>query len=393
MVTLNTADNALKNIYLGVVANELNTTTNPLYNQIASSTADVWGKNILKLAPYGINGGIGAGTEDGSLPIAAENQYATLTSSLKNLYGRIEISDKAIRASATDAGAFVNLLNAEMEGLLNASRFNLARMLYGDGTGLVARVTAAVVGTQLITVDSVRNLVEGMVVDFYKDGVPSTELTNVRIVSINRSAKQIKVSGIFTSDVSTNANKFAVYVQGSKGNELTGLGAIFDATRTSLYGITKADFGWMKPYSKAKGSGESFDDELLQTAIDEVNRTYDSVIDFMVCDNATRRAYQSYLSANRVNVDYMELKGGHTAISFAGIPLVSDKFAPAGTMYMLATKDFCLHQLCDWQWLEGEDGSILKQKAGYPTYTATLVKYADLICSKPGGQVALTNLV
>ena len=35
---------------------------------------------------------------------------------LKKLYGTIEISDKAIRASRTSAGAFVNLLNAEMEG-------------------------------------------------------------------------------------------------------------------------------------------------------------------------------------------------------------------------------------------------------------------------------------
>ena len=32
--------------------------------------------------------------------------------------GGIEISDKAVRASAVSAGAFVNLLNAEMEGLV-----------------------------------------------------------------------------------------------------------------------------------------------------------------------------------------------------------------------------------------------------------------------------------
>ena len=61
-------------------------------------------------------------------------------------------------------------------------------------------------------------------------------------------------------------------------------------------------------------------------------------------------------------------------------------------MYLLNTSEFALHQLCDWQWLAGEDGRILKQNAGAPTYSATLVKYADLICNKPAGQAKLTGI-
>ena len=60
---------------------------------------------------------------------------------------------------------------------------------------------------------------------------------------------------------------------------------------------------------------------------------------------------------------------------------------------MLNTKEFNLHQLCDWKWLEGEGGRIIKQEVGTPTYTATLVKYADLICNKPNGQACLTGIV
>ena len=68
MVTLQTAENALKNVYLGVVANQLNTNANPLLARIKHSSKDVWGKEIRKLAPFGINGGVGAGSEDGALP-------------------------------------------------------------------------------------------------------------------------------------------------------------------------------------------------------------------------------------------------------------------------------------------------------------------------------------
>ena len=75
MVTLTTAENALKSVYLNAISNQLNVEANPLLSKIKHSSADVWGKEIRKMAPVGINGGIGAGTEDGALPSALGNQY------------------------------------------------------------------------------------------------------------------------------------------------------------------------------------------------------------------------------------------------------------------------------------------------------------------------------
>lgn len=43
------------------------------------------------------------------------------------------------------------------------------------------------------------------------------------------------------------------------------------------------------------------------------------------------------------------------------------------------------------RWLEDEDGRILKQIRGKAAYSATLVKYAELICRKPCGQAMLYN--
>ena len=89
----------------------------------------------------------------------------------------------------------------------------------------------------------------------------------------------------------------------------------------------------------------------------------------------------------------MECAGGFKAVSFNGIPVIADRFCPEGTMYLLNTDDFKVHQLCDWKWLEGEDGKILKQVPGKPVYTATLVKYAELMCEKPNGQGMLTEII
>ena len=141
-VTLTNADKALKTLYLDVVASQLNTEINPFLSAVKQSTDDVWGKEVRKLAIYGVNGGIGAGTEDGDLPDATGNNYEQFVLTLKNLYGTIEISDKAIRASENNSGAFVSLLNAEMEGLLKASSFNFGRMLFGDGSGELAKIVS-----------------------------------------------------------------------------------------------------------------------------------------------------------------------------------------------------------------------------------------------------------
>lgn len=384
MVTIQNAENALKTLYLGVLAEQLNIGVNPLLAKISQTTADVWGKEIVKLAPFGVNGGVGAGTESGNLPNCAGNNYAQFKLTLKNFFGNIEISDKAIRASSSSEGAFVNLLNSEMDGLLKSSKFNFGRMLYGDGSGLLATTvenTSADVKT--LTVDSVKNFMEGMVVDVYDSSdVLVSAMTGVRILSIDRTNKQIKLSA---GGATALGKDYKIYVQGSKGNELTGLEAIFGSG--NLYGLSRSDYSFLNPYSKKVEGGVSTSE--IQAAIDYIEEMAGGTIDFIVSSYDVRRRYIDYLALNRTNLDYMNLDGGYKAISYSGIPFVADRFVDNDTMYLLNTSDFKLHQLCDWRWIEGEGGTVLHQVANKAVYTATLVKYCDLLCERPMGQAKI----
>lgn len=386
MVTLQTAENALKTVYLGVVANQLNDNANPLLARIKKTSKDVWGKEIRKLAPYGINGGVGAGSEDGELPTASGNGYVQFVADLKNLYGKIDISDKAVRASANNIGAFVNLLSDEMEGLVKASSFNLGRMLYGDGTGALATVSSHDVIYKEITCDKVNNLIEGMLIDVFNENV-QINANPLKIVYVDRVKKKIKYTG---KDIITINKGYKIYVQGSKDSEITGLGKIFDTTATSIYGVSKTDYPWLSPYVNT--TSKEISDIVIQEVIDFLEDNSDSKINFITCSSKVRRAYQEYLGAYRRNIEIASLDGGYKTITHNGIPVVADRFVDDDTMYLLNTDDFVLHQLCDWKWLEGENGQILRQNPGYPTYSATLVKYAELICDKPCGQAKISGI-
>ena len=384
MVTLQTAESALKNVYLGVVANQLNVNANPLLAKIKHSSKDVWGKEVRKLAPYGINGGVGAGSEEGALPTSSGNGYVQFVAELKNLYGKIDISDKAVRASANNIGAFVNLLSDEMEGLVKASSFNLGRMLYGDGTGLLA--TASAQSEKTITCDKVNNLIEGMLVDVY-NGATKVNTAPLKVTYVDRVNKKFTYE---SSESLTITSGYKFYVQGSKDFEISGLGKIFDSTQTSIYGVSKTEYPWLNPYTST--TSQEISDLLIQQAIDFLDMNVDSQINFITCSSQVRRAYQEYLGAYRRNIDITELEGGYKTITHNGIPVVADRFVDDDTMYLLNTNDFTIHELCDWKWLEGEDGRILKQNQGYPTYSATLVKYAELICDKPCGQAKISGI-
>ena len=379
MITLTGAENALKSIYLGTVTNLLNTKVNPLLARIEQTTTDVYGNEIRTAAKIGINGGVSAGDEDGYLPSSSGNDYIQFVTTLKNIYGQISISDKAIRASRDGRGAFTDLLNAELEGLLEAAKFNLGRMLYGDGSGFLTSIMTKV--DDKYVVESTNNLIEGMLVDVYSV-TAGRDTAATKITYIDRVNNHIK----FSVDPTVNG---LLYMQGSKGKEITGLKSVFNVD-APLYGVNRALNPALKPY--VKNSVGQLDEIVMQEAIDSVEMNANSKIDFIGVSADTKYAFQEYMAQYKRNIDMMEIEGGYRSMSFNGIPLVYDRFIESGTMYLLDTSAIKLHQLCDWRFLETENGNILRQAQDKPVYTATLVKYCDLICSKPNGQAKLSGI-
>lgn len=293
MISLTQANNALKDVYLDVIANQINCNTDVLLGKIKQTSSDVWGKEIIK--NVWING-----------------KMLTLKEELKNFYVSMEISDKAIRCSQNSTGAFVNLLNDEVEYMIKEAQNRLRNSFYTEDTK--------------------------------PDYLP----------------EDFKYQPM----------------------EITGLKKIFDTKRKTLYGLSRKENPEMNPVIKTI---DKFDPIKIQEIIDNNN----DEVNVIVCSAKIKRDYMQYMSEQRQNIEVIECDGGFKCLQFNNSLLMVQAKIPDNEIYLLNTEDFKLHQLCDWEWLESESGSILIPSATTPTYSATLVKYADYICEKPYKQIKI----
>lgn len=382
MLNATNADKVLRSVYLDVIAEQIDTTATPFLNMIAKGSEDIYGKEVVCPARFGINGGIGCGADDADLPTASSPQYLALKAPVVNVFGNIELSDKVLRASQNSVGSFINLLNGEMEGLVAAAKFNFARMLFQDGSGKLATITGTASTTTLLTVDSVKNVIEGMVVDVIKSG--SVASAGHRIVAVDRTNKTIKVDKAVSDKTAGNI----LVLQGSYNAELYGLPYLYQTVseNPTIYGNSRSVVSYMLPATKTVGEVTS---DSIQETLDGIEEKSGGKIDLLLASYDMRRKYLAALQSSRTNVDYMNLDGGFKTISYNGIPIYADRFVEDNTIHFVNTEDFKLQQLGDWSWIEGEGGRILRQLDNKAAYGATLVKYANLICVRPVGQAKM----
>ena len=379
MITIENADKALKTYYLDAVTAQLDAVS-PFYAAVEKNSAAVYGKEVKLAVVRNDNNRVVAGTEDGDLPVAGKNRYVTLTSTLKNIYGTIEISDKAMRASKNSEGAFVDLVNAEMEGLVTSAKANFSRMLYGDGNGYIGLIIKT--EDSKLYVDNIGRIYEGMAVDIRSNTMVVEGGENVTVASVDYANGCITLSQTVSG---TLVGKF-VYIHGAYGNEITGFKALFGTD--DIYGLSREGEGYLTP---STFNVTSITEAEIAEKISFLEQYYNRRPIMILCSYTTRAAIAAALAESRMQVNTTVLQGGYSAVLFDGIPVVADRYCEDDNIYLLNTDDFCIAQLCDWSWLEDEDGKILKQVPGKAAYSATLVKYAELICKKPCGQGIITG--
>lgn len=406
MITMTTASKVLKTKYGPLLSNQLNDNTSPFYQKVErTGKYAVGGNEFVMASPIGINGGIGAIGETDALPTAGYQAYENLKTKPKSLAGVFRISDLAWKSAQNNEDAFIRLFTSEARSLEKGTKWDMNRQMWGDGSGVMAKLAALGVAGDTFTVsEGIQNLIEGQIIDVYDysgaAGALAKKVDKGRIVAVTNKpggTLSIKVKTITGGEVSVTLVAGGggelpyITMQGSSSKEITGLKALHDSGITTLYGLAKADNPWLVPYSV--DAENAISDSKIQNVINYAEDYFGCKLDMFQSGAGAYTAYYAYLEATKRNINTMNLAGGFSAIAFGDKPIVRDRFAPSGDMQGLETAKWHFHQLGEWDWMDGYagDGNILQQVPNYPYYQATLIKHCDLMCEHPGGQVKLTK--
>ena len=399
--TLKTIEKALKDNYLPAWRNGLTTEPTPLLSKIKKVA--LTSNKIIASAPQGLSGGFGFGAEGHRTPAAGNVQFERFETYAKDMYVNIAISAKAVRL-ANNGGAMANALDTEVKAAYETAKWNVGRALFGNGTGILAKVGEASAskvitlvteptvvdkedGSTLSTTNPHRLLKEGLIIDIYNSDESLAKTT--RIVSVDRMNNTITV----TDDVTVSANGF-ITVQNSYNREITGLGAIFDENVDTLYGVKKSENKIIVPTTI--NANTDIDDSVIWDAVEGAETYKNSKIDTILMGKSAYKHYIEYLRTNNVRVEAMskDIVGGFKSLAYAfgnrEIDVMYDQFVPDDEAWCFDSKSLELHTQA-WDFADLQGGGIFNLMENSSIYRALLANYGDLICTNPGGCVRITN--
>src|SRR5690242_8451969 len=139
--TLSTLSNIMKNFYLGPVVNQLNNEI--LVHQLLGESSENLTGLAAKLPLHTTRtSGVGARGELETLPAAGNQGYSQASFDLAYHYGRAQVSGQSIHKTSNEAGAFLQAMKSELDGLRDDLALDFARQVYGTGDGVIASLAA-----------------------------------------------------------------------------------------------------------------------------------------------------------------------------------------------------------------------------------------------------------
>jgi hypothetical protein len=390
----------LKEFYLPAVRDQLNRQT-ILKRYIRRNTEEIAGRYGVMALRTGGNEGIGSIAEGGLLPTPGSQQYDQARYRIRYQSARLLITAQSIMSSRNDRGAFTRALDAEIRGLTQDRMHEDNRILFGNGSGVLATVVG--VSGSTITVANpggftnngpgTQYLRENMKVGFADDGTAAFRASDVRtITAVNHAAGTITVSSntanVVAGDLmfrtSNDLGGTATLKDSSLCNEPYGLAAIVDNQNIAQYPTPYVSTGnllgdidasttniWNSVVINDTGIAKPFSQDFLQQGEDAVNQVSGSQVDFYITTFGIRRQYLNSLVASKRFPNTMKLDGGWTALEYNTKPLVVDKDCTRGRLYGLSLDSIQMFVEAEYQW-DDADGSVLHRLPDYHAYQAHL---------------------
>ena len=430
MANLTSLSTILKEYYLGPVAEQLNNEV-LLLSRLESRSEDLVGKRAYVPLHSGRSTGVGARAESAELPSAGSQGYDKAVYDLKYLYGRVEVTGPSMAKTKNEAGAFLQALKSELDGVRNDLTKDLARQVYGDGTGTLAVGSAGSTTTLTVPTQVIRKgqIYPGMKVDIFdvSASTSAATYTGILVSSVVLSTGVVTftttlAAALASGDILVRAGvTVATPAEGnsySKSDEIDGLQRIVSDAAGAFGGIDATAAGKSFWDNQRVALGSVTDQR--QDAQDPIGITAATATGSLGYQNLTFSQVQQGLNLARIaggmptsiitslgiqrefyslfqtQVQYIDPKTldygqGFKTLSYNGMPVIADIDAPYGKMYILDESTLKVFSDQDWHFLDA-DGMTIRQVSNYDKFEAVMARYMNLGATRRNNQVVITGI-
>lgn len=364
------------------------------------------------------SGGVGAKL----LPLANTSQVEQAVITATKNYARVMVDRESLKAASGDDGAFQKFMAYPVKKTVESFVRNSARMIFGDGTGILARGAGAtnVTGTGTsgdpyvvvfrasdwneanIEEQDYVQIVTGLAAGDNSGGAAEggdaeTNLLLVQeVVPSSRSVKLVGTSPVLAAltGVGPLLTTTGICMQRSYNAEPQGLSGVCMASSGSLYSIP-VKRRWQSQQINALGQG-IVTDALNDAVLRQEKATGETPKMVIMNFNQMRKILAQLEDQKIYNLPNKNLKG---AMGFQGVELMTsrgaigmfvDRFCPEDKIFLLNDEHIVRHHRPDFGWFD-DDGTVFLRTADEDLYEARYGGYYQNLID-PTFQTVIHNL-
>ena len=393
--SLTTLNNILKEFYLPPVVEQLNNEV-LLLSRLDSSDQEIVGKAAYVPVHTGRTGGIGARGEYVALPNPGNQSFARANYDLTYQYGIVRVSGPSQAKTASEAGAFLQSLRSELDGIRNDLKKDLARQVYGNGDGKLCACGVTTASTTIVLAAGAAEAINkgqiypGQYVDIGTVANPVLEKSGATVVSVNAAGPSMVIDTAAT----TAATDF-VFRAGSNAAgvtyEMNGLQNLVSTAANTFGGIDASQAANAYWDNIRDTAGTAITQDRLMQIFNKVRIAGGEVSAIYTSYGDQRAFFNTFTSAINY-IEPLKLEGGFQTLNFMGKPVIADIDAPMAKWYFLDERFVKFFSNQDWHFLD-EDNQPLKWDVNFDAWKSVLARYLNLGATRRNVNAVLTTNV
>lgn len=332
-----------------------------------------------------------------------ESNYKTFSLTRVKDYSLASIATEAMLASENDAGAFLRLATAEVDGAIESLKRSIQWSMYGDGTGSLGTLSTSDNTADSITLTNAEDISKievGQTLNFWSASsggtqrIIETAITDAVVESVNRDAGSFTVTGDITANKTITSGDH-IFVKGDRGAKMKGLAAWVPSTAPSasesFFGVDRSldatRLAGVRITSTGKPQDEAIVDAARRMGREGSNPNY-------LFTGFTKYAALEKTLGARVRYVDVEVAGiGFRGVEVSGpkgtITVLPDRDCPESLQYMLSMDTWGFYSLKDPVMLLDQDGNKLLRESSADALEVRVGGYFQMGCDEPKGNGVL----